>query len=293
MKLLIILLTLLITSCGSHKLNLASSRSEDTFSNETFMRYGHNRLKNTNTADKLNSALINCYKGKFKKALKSFKYQLNDQRKNNKYWLYIGNCYGLYGNTAKANFYYDYAMSGKNEIKAAVLNNRALMAMKANNFNEASDLLNKAIKLAPSIKVTKYNLAQLYIKFNHTKEARNLLRPYLNSSNDKDLVFSMMNIELIEGNLKQSKHWEEKIAVNDYKREDIALYRALLFFELKEFNKAKEALGLQRPTVIKEINRATNVLKAQIENELNRIQKELNKQDAKRIKGVKSVAFKN
>lgn len=257
------------------------------------MRFGHNRLSQTNTKDVLNLALIECYKGNFSKGLSSLKKNLNSNRDNQKYWLYLGNCYGLYGNSAKSNFYYDYALSGNKVIQAAVLNNRALLAMKANNFNEASDLLKKAIELAPNVKITKYNLAQLYIKFNHTKAARELLNPYVRQSQDKDLIFSMMSIELMEGNLKKASSWESKFEIQDYKREDIALYRALLFFELKEYNKAKIALGIQRPTVIKEINRATDVLKVQIENELNRIQNEKKKQDAKQAKGVKSVAYKN
>ncbi|WP_127715859.1 lipopolysaccharide assembly protein LapB [Halobacteriovorax sp. HLS] len=283
----------IMTSCGSHRINNSQKSKSDTFSDETFMRYGHARLDKLDKLNPLESALANCYKGKFNSGLSSLKKSLNANRSNSKYWLYLGNCYNLYGSTHKANYYYDFALSGPKEVQAAILNNRALLAMKGLNYNEANELLQKAIKLAPGVKVPKYNLAQLYIKFNHTQSARDLLREYQSSSTDKDVIFSMMSIELIEGNLKEAKKWEEKFSNNDLRREDISLYRSLLYFEMKEFKKAKDALGLQRPTIIEEIKAASIELQDRINSELKRIQEELDSKDAKVRKGVNSVAVKN
>lgn len=292
MKTLLSIVLSLLVSCGSNKISNIQSNNSDTFSDETFMRFGHTRLENTSTEDELQNALVNCYRGNFSKGLGQLKRNLNKNRDNSKYWLYLGNCYGLYGNIQKSNYYYDFALAGSKRIKSAVLNNRSLIAMKAHNYNEATTLLLKAIKLSPEVKITKYNLAQLYIKFNHTEKARKLLLPYINSSTDTDLIFSMMAIELIENNLEKSKKWQEKFKTNDLKREDISLYRALLYFELKDYRNAKMALGMQRPTIIKEIQRASRELDYKINTELKRIQKEESK-DAKGTKGVNSVAFKN
>ena len=292
MKLVIFAMLIMLASCGSHKISNKQQTKDDTFSDETFMRFGHTRLDAQKTNDKLKKALVNCYKGNFSKGLSQLKSQLNENRTNHKYWLYLGNCYGLFGNMQKSNYYYDFALAGSNTIKAAVLNNRSLIAMRGHNFNEANALLLKAVKLAPNVKITKYNLAQLYIKFNHTKKARKLLVPYIKSSTDTDLIFSMMAIELIENNLQSSKKWEEKFSDNDLKREDISLYRALLYFELKDYKNAKMALGMQRPTIIKEIQRASTELDERINVELKRIQIKDSK-DAKGTKGVKRVAVKN
>jgi Tfp pilus assembly protein PilF len=291
MRILIVSLFLVLTSCGTSKINKVQSDKSDTFSDETFMRYGHSRLSNTNVKNDLQGALRNCYKGNFSKGLGKLKSKLNKNKNNHKYWLYLGNCYELYGNIQKSNFYYEFALGGSNSIKAAVLNNRSLIAMKGLNYNEANELLTKAIKLAPQVKVPRYNLAQLYIKFNHTQKARTLLAPYIVSSSDTDLIFSMMAIELIENNLEESKKWNNKFNEKDLKREDISLYRALLFFELKDYKSAKMALGMQRPTIIKEIQRATRELNSKIDVELKRIQ-ERDSKDAKGTKGVNRVAVK-
>jgi Tfp pilus assembly protein PilF len=183
-----IILTLVLLnfiSCGTSKINNEQKISADTFSDETFMRYGHARLKKFNSKDILVSSLVQCYRGNYSKGLKSFQKSLKTNRQNPKYWLYIANCYQMYGNNLKANHFYDYAMSGSSLIKAAIFNNKALMAMKAHNYEDAQSFLQKSISLSSSQKVPKFNLAQLYIKFNQTKKARSLISSYLtNSTND-------------------------------------------------------------------------------------------------------------
>ncbi|OUR97115.1 hypothetical protein A9Q84_12355 [Halobacteriovorax marinus] len=282
-------LSLVLISCGSNRINNTQLSTADTFSDETFMRFGHARLRSIKNRNIMINSLVQCYRGNYSKGLKDLQKSLVKYRDNPKYWLYIGNCYQLYGNSLKANHFYDYALSGPAHVKSAIFNNRALMAMKAHNYEEAQTLLSKSIKLTSSHKVPKFNLAQLYIKFNETKKARQLLAGYLtHSTSDVDLIFSMMSIELAEGNLQAALKWSKKFKQNDLKREDISLYRSLLYVELGQFKKAKDSLGLQRPTVIKEIIQASNILNSKIDQELKRLQ-----EIEKKNKGVRSVVVKN
>lgn len=293
-KFILLTLASLLISCGTSKINNTQESSSDTFSDETFMRYGHARLKIINSNDLLVNSLVQCYRGNFNKGLKTLQSSLIENRENPKYWLYIGNCYQMYGNSFKANHFYDYAMSGPNQIKAAIFNNRALLAMKAHNYEDAQNLLQKSIKLSSINKVPKFNLAQLYIKFNQTTKARNLIKSYLTqSTNDADLIFSMMSIELADGNLKEALKWSKKFNQRDLKREDVSLFRSLLYVELEDYKKAKEALGKQRPTVIKEIIQASRILNSKIDQELKRIQKIKKNKEVVNNKGVNSVTFKN
>jgi hypothetical protein len=90
-----------------------------------------------------------------------------------------------------------------------------------------------------------------------------------------------------------SLEWSNKFNEKDHKREDISLFRSLLFVELRKYNKAKEALGQQRPTIIKEIIHASKILNTKIDLELKRLQKIKSNKEVLKNKGVRSVTFKN
>uniref|UniRef100_UPI003565E511 tetratricopeptide repeat protein n=1 Tax=Halobacteriovorax sp. TaxID=2020862 RepID=UPI003565E511 len=191
MKIINIITLFLLVSCGSHKINNNLRSENDAFADESFMRFGNTRLSKVSEKDFLAKSLSKCYKGNFKSTLNDMQKEIKSYKNNSKYWLYIGICYQLYGSQLKANYFYDYALSGSNLIKASVYNNKALVALKSNNFEGAQILLEKAIKLSPKSNIPKYNLAQVYIKFNHLEKAKDLINPLVNkNSNDIDLIFS-------------------------------------------------------------------------------------------------------
>lgn len=294
MKIIYLISLLIICSCGSHKIKQVVSSENDAFSQESFMRFGNARLTNVDEKNFLNKSLAKCYRGNFNDSLGTLQKNINKYRDNEKYWLYIGICYQLYGNQIKANYFYDYALSGNKITQASIFNNKALIALKAGNFEDAYTLLNKAIKLSPSSKVPKYNLAQLFIKFNHLDKARSLIQPLsIKNPSDIDLIFSMMTIELAQGNLSKANSWAKRISSKNLKREDISLYVALLQFKLGDYKKAKATIGAQRATIIEEINNATKVLSTKIDQELERIKEEQDSKDASVKKGVNRVAVKN
>ncbi|WP_417334910.1 tetratricopeptide repeat protein [Halobacteriovorax marinus] len=294
MKILTVISLLLLASCGSHKIVSKLDNNDDAFSNESFMRFGHTRLTQVNENEFLKKELSNCYRGSFSTSLKSLQDKLGEYKSNEKYWLYIGICYQLYGSQLKANFYYDYALSGSKYTQAAILNNKALVAMKARNFDDAYPLLEKSIKLAPTSNVPKYNLAQLYIKFNHLEKARSLITPLVRKNQgDVDLILSMMTIEIASKDYKRASYWAGKFNSKQLTREDISLYVALLYYELGNYAQAKEIIGKQRATIIDEIATASRELNKKIDIELERIKEEKDSKDANIKKGVNRVAVKN
>ncbi|PIK15398.1 tetratricopeptide repeat protein [Halobacteriovorax sp. JY17] len=294
MKVAILLTIFLAVSCGSHKINSHLQSKNDAFSEESFMRFGNTRLSKISEENFLNKSLSKCYNGDFKSSLQDLQSNINKYREDKKYWLFIGICYQLYGNQLKANYFYDYALSGENLIQASIYNNKALVALKSSNFEDAHTLLEKSIKLSPNSKVPKYNLAQVYIKFNHLEKARTLIHPLVTSNpNDIDLILSMMTIEIAEGNFTKAYSWAKRFNDENLKREDISLYVALLYYELKRYEEAKAIIGGQRATIIEEIKSATNALSNKINIELERIKEEKDSKDANVKKGVKRVAVKN
>lgn len=293
MKVTLTILLSLLISCGSHRINNQVSEKNDAFNDETFMRFGSIRLSEVSDKNFLNKSLSKCYSGNYNGALKDLQSSINLYRNNNKYWLYIGICYQLYGSQLKANYFYDYALSGSDDIKASILNNKALVALKSQNYEDAHTLLTKAIKLSPKSNVPKYNLAQVYIKFNHLKKARNLISPLIHKNpGDIDLILSMMTIELAEGNLEKAYSWSKRFSKDELKREDISLYVALLHYEMNSYEQAKAVIGGQRPTIIEEIKSATEVLTKKIDLELDKEKKAKDSKDANVKKGVSHVAVK-
>uniref|UniRef100_UPI003569760B tetratricopeptide repeat protein n=1 Tax=Halobacteriovorax sp. TaxID=2020862 RepID=UPI003569760B len=140
------------------------------------------------------------------------------------------------------------------------------------------------IKLSPKSNIPKYNLAQVYIKFNHLEKAKDLINPLVNkNSNDIDLIFSIMTIEIAQGNFDKAYSWSKRFDSMDLRREDISLYVALLYYELKKYVEAKAIIGAQKPTIIEEINSATKVITKKIDIELKRIKEENDRKEAKKV----------
>lgn len=283
MKGIYLVIILLLTSCGSHKINNNLKSENDAFAEESFMRFGNVRLNKVSEKDFLAKSLSKCYNGEFKSTLNEMQKKIKVYKEDSKYWLYIGICYQLYGSQLKANYFYDYALSGSSLIKASIYNNKALIALRSNNYESAQVLLEKAISLSPSSKIPKYNLAQVYIKFNHLEKAKKLINPLVSkNSNDIDLIFSIMTIEIAQGNFTKALAWSKRFNSNDLRREDISLYVALLYYELKEYVDAKAIIGAQKPTIIEDINSATKVLTKKIDIELQKIKDEKESKEEKK-----------
>ncbi len=284
MKSIYLIVLFLLVGCGSHKINNNLNSENDAFAEESFMRFGNARLNKVSNKDFLAKSLSRCYNGEFKTTLNDMQKEIKSYKNKSKYWLYIGICYQLYGSQLKANYFYDYALSGSSLIKASIYNNKALVALKSNNYEGAQILLEKAIKLSPKSKIPKYNLAQVYIKFNHLEKAKNLINPLVNkNSNDIDLIFSIMTIEIAQGNFQKAYSWSKRFNSNDLRREDISLYVALLYYELKKYKEAKSIIGSQRPTIIEEINSATQVITKKIDIELKKIKEEQERRESKKV----------
>lgn len=266
MKILILLSLSALVACSSgQKVSKISDRSWDALAQETFSRWGEERLAEYNAKDGL---VVGCYQGKVKETLNQYKAQYDKRESNPHYWLHIGNCYYLSQDDAKARFFYQLAMeeSASPDIKAMAHNNLALLALKKHDWEEGRQHLKKAITFSAQLKIPKFNLSQLYLQFGHYDDAIALLQgSEWQNQNDADLFFSLGNGYLFKGDLEKAGFYFNKIPKENFKREDYAITYSLFYLKKGDLVNAKGVLKGRSISSVVELKSISSKLEAMID----------------------------
>lgn len=226
----ITLLSLLIffASCVSTRIDRKiDDVTWDSLADESYMRWGETRLKKNARAG---DDVVKCYQGKSKETLEKYKKDYLTKGQEPYYWLHIGNCYFVQENWTKAEFFYRMTMdeAKNNTIKSIALNNLGLIHFKYEQWEKGKEYLQQSMALAPSFKVPRYNMSQLYLQFGiYDKAIEVLSSSAFRGHKDIDVYFSFANAYLYKGDLVKASEYFNMIPEEHFRREDIAATYAL------------------------------------------------------------------
>lgn len=249
----LLLTFLILTSCASQRIDRKiKDPSWDSLADESYLRWGEDRLNQGQNEHKV----IDCYQGKVKETLDSYKKDYLQKNQSPYYWLHIGNCYFVQESWSKAEFFYQMAMdeSKTSTIKSIALNNLGIIHFKYEQWEKGKELLNESIKLAPLFKVPRFNLSQLYLQFGHFDKAiETLTAKAFKGQRDIDIYFSLANAYLYQDDLQNSEHYFKQIPQDYMSREDIAATYALLQIKKGNFELAKNVMDSREKSGVLEI----------------------------------------
>lgn len=239
MKSLAITLSMLIlASCSSSRIDRKiDDVTWDGLADESYLRWGDSRLQKANP----NHKVVNCYQGEINETLDTFKKDYITKSDSEYYWLHIGNCYFIKESWSKAEFFYRMALEEAKAptIKSVALNNIGLIHFKYEQWDKGKQYLIQSMKLAPSFKVPRYNMSQLYLQFGlYDKAIEVLSQSAFRGHKDIDVYFSLANAWLYKGNLNKASEFFSMIPKEHFRREDIAATYALYLIKT---GKIKEA----------------------------------------------------
>lgn len=269
-----LLVLILLTSCAHKGVKTQlTSKKQDSLHEESFMRYGHKRFKESKSASSpLLDELKNCHQGEVPTALSNLKEMLIKSETRPYYWIVLGNCFLLNKDMGKANFYYQKALKLKPQSKlmAIVKNNQGLIELKNRNYDRAYSLFTLAKNKSKHSLTPKFNLAQMHIQFGHLKKAqRTLLKLEAKAPQDIDVLASLGTISLLKGKNLRAIHYYERIPEKYRKRQDVAVNYALALYLDKRWEKARAFMlrvGLITSKYLRDIERN---LSSRIDKKLN------------------------
>lgn len=250
------ILMMLLVACSTSRIDRKiDDVTWDSLADESYLRWGENRLANANS----HHSVVNCYLGKAKETLEKYKKDYLTKGQTPYYWLHIGNCYFIQDSWAKAEFFYRMTLdeSKSGAIKSIALNNLGLIHFKYEQWEKGKEYLRQSSLLAPKFKVPRYNLSQLYLQFGlYDKAIEVLSESAFKGDKDIDVYFSFANAYLYKGDLNRAAEYFKMIPQENFRREDIAATYALYLIKTgnikgaQEIMKERDRSGVQELTAI-------------------------------------------
>lgn len=232
----------LLVSCSSSRIDRKiDDVAWDSLADESYLRWGDQRLKDARSHE----AVMNCYQGKAKETLDTYKKEYVTKGQTPYYWLHIGNCYFIQEDWSKAEFFYRMTLDEvkTTTIKSIALNNLGLIHFKYEQWEKGKEYLKQSMALAPRFKVPRYNMSQLYLQFGLYDRAIEVLNESaFKGHKDIDVYFSLANAYLYKGDLKTSSDYFKMIPKEHFKREDIAATYALYLIRTGNVKGANEVM---------------------------------------------------
>jgi tetratricopeptide (TPR) repeat protein len=244
MKTLSLIIPLLIlASCSTSRIDRKiEDVTWDSLADESYLRWGKARLaKNANP----DHSVVSCYQGKAKDTLEKYKKDFLTKGQTPYYWLHIGNCYFIQESWTKAEFFYRMTVDETKlpTIKSIALNNLGLIHFKYEQWEKGKEYIRQSMALAPSFKVPRYNMSQLYLQFGLYDKAIEVLNgPAFRGHKDIDVYFSLANAYLYKGDLKRASEFFKMIPDEHFRREDIAATYALFLIKTGNMPGAKQIM---------------------------------------------------
>lgn len=223
--------------------------SRDAFREESFLRYSDDRLARIEGLSYKGLRL--CYRGQSKKGLELLRAQGLRNENRPDHWNRVGLCHFIVKDYIKASFYFDLALKkSKKKLYVPALNNIGILHLYHNRYQEAFDHFLKAHKSAQHLRVPRFNLAQIYLRFHILDPAYKILSGlYRQNPEDAEVVYSLASVHLLKNQLKKAQDLLNLIPKEQKSREDIALVRSLLYYQQKEYSQALKAIKGQKFTM--------------------------------------------
>lgn len=234
---------LILASCSTSRIDRKiDDVTWDSLADESYLRWGETRLQKYANSE---HEVVNCYQGKAKDTLEKYKRDFLTKGQTPYYWLHIGNCYFIQESWTKAEFFYRMTLDESKvpTVKSIALNNLGLIHFKYEQWEKGKEFLRQSMALAPSFKVPRYNMSQLYLQFGlYDKSIEVLNGPAFRGHKDIDVYFSLANAYLYKGDLKKSSEYFKMIPDEHFRREDIAATYALYLIKTGDMKGAKEIM---------------------------------------------------
>lgn len=262
----------------------------DSFYQETYIRYTKNRLP-SGPQGQFAQELHACYDQDFSQALGALKKKLEGNRKNPLYWNTYGICYYLKDDFPKADYFLQLAISYSQEKFLPAINNLAMSKYKQGQNMQALQILNDLSKRDPSLRVPRFNRAQMYLEYAHYDYALGLLHQLQNEyENDPDILVSLGATYLLKSNYPKALEYFSKIDQKRQDHPDMIFYRALMALEQEQWARAKEIISSKHFTKTLVLKRFAKKIYAIAHGKLVEIEKMKKEKDAtKTLKTKKKV----
>jgi tetratricopeptide (TPR) repeat protein len=278
----------LLTSCAGPSFNNTIQNDQyDLLAEESFMRYNSNRLAaiDSSKRDFISQALIACHQDKMMKGEGLLEEKMHQNKTNPFYWNALGTCYSLSKDFTKAIFYYDLGLEAtrasnkdfndpqRKLAEAVISNNLGLIHLTFKRYNEAYDAFKKANTIVPNYFTPEFNMAQLYIEFNETNKALDILKKLeAKNKEDIDLLYSLSLVNFKQKDMDKSFQYITRIHRDYLNRADIV---GLYAYNLMKKNRLVEAkVILEKRLYAPEYNKRNEM----ILDEVNKMIKELPKE---------------
>lgn len=183
---------------------IASNQNNDILKNESFARVDFNKA---NQNFKFFKQVKNCYEGNIRSTLEDLSSMLKNNREDFYYWITIANCYQRNKDYKISNFYLNIAQTKirNDEMKAVLLNNRAVLKLRQNDSVSALNLLRESIKAAPQLMNARYNLSLLYLSYGLSERASKTLKTLqYNGPKDQTVIFMSAYNDILKGDWKNA-----------------------------------------------------------------------------------------
>jgi len=226
----------------------------DAFKNESFQRWSDHRLNQLLISENKG---VPCYQGRSKDVLEQLKKDYFQNNRSSDFWLIIGNCFFMDENWNKSEFFYRLALEESKvaEIKSMALNNLALIQFRYNLWEEGREYLIQSISLKKDFKVPRFNLSQLYLQFGLYDDVITLLEnEEFGSIQDVDIFFTLGSAYFFKGEVVKAQTYFNKVAPEEFLREDMALTYALFLINIGNPIEAKKLMKRRKHSDIPEIS---------------------------------------
>lgn len=280
---------ILATGCASGPSfnNTIQKDQYDLLSEESFMRYNSNRLSAMESPkrDFISLALVACHSDKITKGLGILEEKMHQNKTNPYYWNALGTCQTISRDYTKAIFYYELGMeatrSGNKDFndserklaEAVISNNLGLIHLTFKRSNEAFDAFKKANSIVPNYFTPEFNMAQLYLEFNESTKALEILKKLGTKNNeDIDLLYSLSLAYYKQNDMDQSYKYINKIQKDYLNRADIV---GLYAYNLMRKNRLEEAKAiLERRLYASEYNSRNELILDEVKQKIKDLPKD-------------------
>jgi tetratricopeptide (TPR) repeat protein len=258
MRVYILPLVLVLSSCASRDLRKLSSANIDGMARESLSRWDSKRLAQAPEDQRA------CYEGEFKEAQELYRKSFATREQNPFYWVEVGNCYLLKQELKKAEIYYKltFVESKSTEAHAQAWNNLGVVMVHQGRVEDALPAFAEAQKLAPSFLVPIFNQSAVYLELKSYEKVIELLsRKEFEAGNDVDVLYALGTSHLFLNAPTKAEHYLKKIPVEYQRRQDISVALGLLKLGSGKYEEASEVLQNRVPAsedgvVIKRMERS-------------------------------------
>jgi Flp pilus assembly protein TadD len=142
----------------------------------------------------------------------------------------------------KAILYFNKSLEFKPNYSPA-LNNIGVMYREMGDDQKAEVAFDSATKSSPYAKTPRFNLAQIYLEYGLSGNARTHLNVLVKAGGDSTVYNSMAISYLMENNLKLAGKYFSKVNHDDLEKPEFGINYALYLIRIKQLEKAEDVIS--------------------------------------------------